>query len=197
MEREMVWRLLLGQVMFFVFAMAIVFRSGGGAKGRVTLADEPLWILIPLRVNGLVLWGSIIWYLSSPSTFRWALVEIPWAWRVGGLVLALFMIPWMLWMFKHIGLNLTPTVQTRRDHVLITSGPYRWIRHPLYTFGGLLFVGLSIAIGSWLLWISIFLGGLWLRLRLPLEEQGLLDRFGEEYRDYREKTGAFFPKGAA
>ena len=114
--------------------------------------------------------------------------------RIAGMGLCLLSFPFILWMFKHIGLNLTTTVQTHKDHELITSGPYHWIRHPLYTFAGVFFLGLSIAIMSWTALLGILVGGIMLRVRLPYEEQGLIDKFGEDYITYKARTGAFLPR---
>lgn len=195
MDVELVWRLLLGQLMFVIFSITGVFRSGGGeAKGEVDVSGEPIWILVPLRVAGLVMWGSVVVYLFAPGWSAWARYPLPQAVRIAGLCLSLSTIPLILWMFKHVGLNLTVTVQTRRDHELIKTGPYRWIRHPLYTFAGGFFVGLGIASACWLIALALVVGGIFLVLRLPLEEQGLIDRFGDDYRVYMEETGAFFPK---
>lgn len=195
MESELVWRLLIGQLMFIVFSITAVFRSGGGkAKGAVDLAGEPLWILMPLRLTGLVMWGSILWYLFGAETMGWARFDAPFWLRVAGLFLSLSMLPMVLWMFKHVGLNLTVTVKTRQDHQLVKTGPYRWIRHPLYTFGGLMFAGLGLASACWLLLVAMVVGWIFLALRMPLEEQGLVDKFGDEYREYQKTTGAMFPR---
>ena len=50
-----------------------------------------------------------------------------------GAFLGLFAVPPLLfWTFRSLGKNLTDTVVTRREHTLVTHGPYRWVRHPFY-----------------------------------------------------------------
>ena len=89
---------------------------------------------------------------------------------------------------------MSPTVITHEDHELITSGPYRLIRNPLYTAGGLIFSGLGLVAASWFLIGGAVLALVLVRLRLPKEEAQLEDRFGQEYRDYAGRAGRFLPR---
>jgi protein-S-isoprenylcysteine O-methyltransferase Ste14 len=98
------------------------------------------------------------------------------------------------WMFKSIGIGISPTVATRREHKLSTSGPYRWIRHPLYTFGTFAFLSLGVMADSWFMVLLAVLGFILLALRTPNEEARLIEKFGDEYREYMKQTGRFFPK---
>ena len=90
-------------------------------------------------------------------------------------------------------MNITDTVVTRNNHTLVTKGPYRWIRHPLYTFGGLFFLCLSLITTIWLIPLLAIPTFAILMRRTSIEEQALLERFGDEYRLYLEKTESFFP----
>ena len=91
-------------------------------------------------------------------------------------------------------MNITDTVVTRRDHTLITDGPYRWIRHPLYTFGSLFFISLSLVTGIWLIPLLAIPTFAILIQRTSIEERALQERFGDEYLRYSERTGRFFPR---
>ena len=93
-----------------------------------------------------------------------------------------------------MGRNVSPTVITHEDHELVTHGPYRWIRNPLYTAAGLLFTGLGLVAASWFLIGAAAVAVALVRLRLPKEEAHLEARFGQEYRDYVSRTGRFLPK---
>jgi protein-S-isoprenylcysteine O-methyltransferase Ste14 len=98
------------------------------------------------------------------------------------------------WMFKSIGTGITPTVATRKEHKLSTSGPYRWIRHPLYSFGTLAFLSLGVIADSWFMVLAAALAFLLLSLRTPSEEAHLIEKFGDEYREYMKHTGRYLPK---
>ncbi len=91
---------------------------------------------------------------------------------------------WLLWMFHTLGRNLTDTVVTRRNATFVNYGPYRFIRNPMYT--GILMAGLSLglALGTWLVPAAAGLMFTLLALRTKTEEKYLIERFGDQYRDY-------------
>jgi len=91
-------------------------------------------------------------------------------------------------------MNITDSVVTRHAHTLITNGRYRWIRHPLYIFGGLLFLCLSLVTSIWLIPLLAIPISVILIQRTSIEEQALQSRFGDEYQRYSERTGRFFPR---
>ncbi|GAB3357639.1 hypothetical protein GCM10027430_27150 [Lysobacter tyrosinilyticus] len=92
-----------------------------------------------------------------------------------------------------LGRNWSATVQLKLDHTLITQGPYRFVRHPIYTGFLLLFLGNAIMVGDWrgLLAVAIVLSSFWRKLRL--EETWLAEHFGESYRLYQARTKALIP----
>jgi protein-S-isoprenylcysteine O-methyltransferase Ste14 len=99
----------------------------------------------------------------------------------------------LVWTLRSLGKNLPDTVVTRREHTLVTSGPYRWVRHPFYDALALAVLANSLAAANWFLFLS---GGLLVVLiivRTRTEEEKLLARFGESYRAYMERTGRFLP----
>ena len=79
---------------------------------------------------------------------------------------------------------------------LATWGPYAFVRNPLYAGNGLIGLGWGLMAGPWatLAFVVIFVL-LYTILIVPHEEAFLLEKFGDEYRRYRERTGRFFPKG--
>lgn len=80
------------------------------------------------------------------------------------------------------------------DHQLITTGIYRYIRHPVYTSYILLFCGYCILLQAWLsLVITAILCTLWFRHRIHIEEQMLIAHFGQIYLHYCQKTKRLFP----
>jgi protein-S-isoprenylcysteine O-methyltransferase Ste14 len=91
-----------------------------------------------------------------------------------------------------MGANITDTVVTRRAHTLITNGPYRWIRHPLYSFGGLLFLCMSLVTSIWLIPLLAIPTSVILIQRTSIEEQILRSRFDDEYQRYSGRTGRYF-----
>jgi protein-S-isoprenylcysteine O-methyltransferase Ste14 len=98
------------------------------------------------------------------------------------------------WAIIKLGRFFSRTVQIQPGHKIITHGPYRWIRHPAYTGMILSFLGIAIAIGTWL--GGVITLGLMLAAtmyRIGTEEQVLIATFGNEYRDYMKRTWKLFP----
>ena len=165
-------------------------RVGGDRLDR----RQEGWLLPVLRLGGLALWGAVIAYLINPGWMAWGQLELP-AWsRWAGAAGCLTGIALTAWMFRSLGNNITDTVVTRREHTLVTNGPYRWIRHPLYTFATFTYLNLSLLMASWFTAVMILLAFGLLALRTQKEEQQLLDRFGESYREYMRRTGRFLPR---
>jgi protein-S-isoprenylcysteine O-methyltransferase len=94
----------------------------------------------------------------------------------------------------YLGRFFTPTVAISADHRLIDSGPYRFIRHPTYTGFLMILVGLGLSfanIGSLLIiFVPVFACILW---RIRIEEQALVEAFGEQYRSYMHRTKRLLP----
>jgi protein-S-isoprenylcysteine O-methyltransferase Ste14 len=149
------------------------------------------WIL---RLCGLLLGVTTVTYVISPSALAWASMPVPLMIRWTAVALALFCSVLMYWTLSKLGKNLTDTVITRSNAYLVTSGPYRWVRHPFYVTAALLMTSVTIIAANWLIGLlSINVLGL-LAVRTPLEEQLLIERFGEQYRSYMACTGRFFPR---
>jgi len=84
-------------------------------------------------------------------------------------------------------------VQLKEDHELIQSGPYRYVRHPIYTGFLFLFLGTAVMVGEWrgLLALAIVFVSFWRKLRI--EESWLNQHFGARYAEYIRHTKALVP----
>jgi len=96
--------------------------------------------------------------------------------------------------FRALGQSFTGEVRVRAEQRVITSGPYRWVRHPAYTAGILMIVGVALTLGTWLgavIALPLTVGGYWYRVRV--EERALMDTLGPAYREYASRTWRFIP----
>jgi protein-S-isoprenylcysteine O-methyltransferase Ste14 len=100
----------------------------------------------------------------------------------------------LVWTFHNLGKNLTDTVVTRREHSLVTTGPYRWVRHPFYLANALGMLGASLATANWFFVAVGACGLILLFFRTRIEEKNLVARFGDEYRNYMRRVGRFLPR---
>lgn len=188
-------RLLAVITLLIAISISIYFRSKAERVGRdkISLKDEGLAIMIALRVVGLAGWTSIFAYLINPPWMEWSRVDLPDWLRWLGLGMGMLgdVLAW--WVFSNLGNNVTPTVATRKNAQLVTSGPYRWVRHPLYVMGLILTIGFALLAENWFIALAAILGFLLLAIRVRGEEARLIEKFGDEYRSYMKKTGRFLP----
>lgn len=102
----------------------------------------------------------------------------------------------VLWIYSQAMLDKywSPQLQVQNEHKIITSGPYRVIRHPIYTSMFIWVIGLAIFtanIGFALIALLTIIG---LILRVPKEEKMMIEHFGDEYKKYMQITGSIFPR---
>jgi len=113
--------------------------------------------------------------------------------RVGTAVLTIAV--WLFWRsHADLGRNWSPSLQLREGHELVTEGVYRSVRHPMYASMWLWGVAQTLLLQNWIAgWASLVMFMPLYLLRVPREEQMMLDEFGEEYRAYMNRTGRIVP----
>jgi protein-S-isoprenylcysteine O-methyltransferase Ste14 len=92
-----------------------------------------------------------------------------------------------------LGGNWSGTVTLKRDHELIRSGPYRFVRHPIYTGLLLALLGTAIAAGEWRGLVAFALITVAFLRKIGVEEAFLTEQFGEAYASYRAEVPALVP----
>lgn len=110
-----------------------------------------------------------------------------------GLLLILIGCGFAVWARLILGRNWSGMVTVKKDHVLITRGPYSWVRHPIYSGILLALVGTAVVSGKlvYLIALPATVLALWLKLRT--EEKFMLETFGEQYTVYRQRVKALIP----
>jgi len=98
------------------------------------------------------------------------------------------------WSVFSLGRSFSVAVTTRPDQVLVTRGPYRWIRHPAYTGTILTLVGIALSLGTASgATVVLILVLVAFSYRVRIEEKAMLRVFGNQYREYMDNTGRFLP----
>ncbi|HEY1773570.1 MAG TPA: isoprenylcysteine carboxylmethyltransferase family protein [Gammaproteobacteria bacterium] len=154
---------------------------------------EPLASRIPVLI-GLVLAPCL---LLAPGWFG-SLMDRSFTWQTDatylpGLALALCGMAFAFWARHTLGRNWSGRVTIKEDHELVTAGPYRYVRHPIYTGALLGFAGSTLALGRA---GGIFAVAIMLMIfahKIRLEEQMLDKHFGERYAAYKKSTHAVIP----
>lgn len=195
MDMERVFQITAVVLLLSGFSVSIYYRrKANQTEDEIDVKEEGSLILNLRRILGLLLWLSAFAYLINPAWMAWSQLPLPYWLRWVGAGIMLVCVPLIYWVFSSLGKNVTPTVVTRQEHTLVTHGPYRWVRHPLYTVAFLLFVGLSLLAANWFIALVLVLGIIPISMRTPLEEDRLVERFGDEYRAYMQHTGRYLPR---
>ena len=196
MTNETIFRLIFILLFLSGTSVSIYYRHRAQrqSKDDISLRQERPFIMVALRLFGLALWISVFAYMINPAWMSWAQLPLPLWLRWTGVAVALISWGLLIWMFRSLGNNITPTVVTRKEHELVTDGPYRWIRHPLYTFATLFYISLGLMASLWLIPIMALVSFPILARRTLQEEQKLLERFGDQYQHYMHRTGRFLPR---
>lgn len=187
---------LIGFVLFTsALAISGYHRKRAERDGStIARTDEGVAALVSRIVVAIPLLFAILLYVFWPSSIAWAEVSIPEWVRWSAAVVGVLAVAASAWTLRSLGSNISPTVLTKGGQRLITRGPYRWVRHPLYASGILLLISIGIMARSALIlgWTLVAVGAL-LAVVIPREERHLVDRFGSAYDEYRRQTGALLP----
>jgi protein-S-isoprenylcysteine O-methyltransferase Ste14 len=192
---ENIFRILATLVLFTAIGISGYFRRKAdkdtGEKISRKLDGNVMMTFI--KIGGLLLWFSPLVYLINPNWMTWSKIGLPNGVRWLGVGIGILCIFGIYWLFSSIGNGISPTSATRKEHKLVTSGPYRWVRHPLYTVGASLFVSFGMMADNWFIAALGVLTFILMAIRTPKEEANLIEKFGDEYREYMKTTGRFLP----
>lgn len=195
MDSEISFRWALAVVMLATMSVTVYHRLQAARSGeKISHRDEEYLFAALLRLAGVSFWVGILMSLLFPYAALWSHIPLSVGARWCGVALGAIAPVLMFWTLRHLGKNLTDTVVTRAGAVLVTTGPYRWVRHPFYLTAAVFLLAATLISASWILAASSVVILMMLTLRTPKEEQRLVDRFGDGYRDYMVRTGRFFPR---
>ncbi len=124
-------------------------------------------------------------------SLRWVPITPVTTWV--GIGLVALGLGFAIWARAHLGRNWSAFVTVKQGHELVRSGPYEWVRHPIYTGLLLAALGTAIAQGEWrgLCAVVLACAALWRKLRL--EERWMREQFGEAYDRYQAEVPALMP----
>jgi protein-S-isoprenylcysteine O-methyltransferase Ste14 len=144
---------------------------------------------------GMIGFVSVILYAVNPNWLAFANLSFPTWLRWAGVGMVLVGFALLQWAQVTLGKSWSDQPRMMKEQTLITSGPYRTIRHPIYT-AFLLILGSTLLISSnWLIglcWAGMT--ALEVASRIGFEESLMLEYFGEQYRQYMKRTGQLLPK---
>jgi len=193
---ETIFRIAAASIFFTGIGISSYFRrkADQNTGEKISRQADGTAMMTVIKLLGLALWLSPLMYLVNPHWMAWSKVGLPEWVRWLGIGSGLVCVVLIYWLFSSIKSGITATSATRTEHELVTNGPYRWIRHPLYTVGSSMFISFAMMADNWFIATLGIFAFIAMAVRTPKEEANLIAKFGDEYREYMKHTGKFLPK---
>lgn len=191
---DQTFRIALIALAFLILPLVGFHRLKAATGEKLDRWQEGVFILFTLRLFGAATGFGILAYLINPDRMAWSSISLPEWLRWTGVVLGVIAGGLWIWTLPNLGKNLTDTVVTRQAHTLVSSGPYRWVRHPFYDAAVLYLAANALAAANWFVMLTSAVVVALLVIRTRTEEQQLVLRFGDAYRAYIGRTGRFLPR---
>jgi protein-S-isoprenylcysteine O-methyltransferase Ste14 len=195
-------------IFFALFIVLLAIRAFFGWKVRQkgqsswsvdkeAVRREGTWSLLLRPLMFLAILVLVSLYAAVPGEPAWLVLPLPPGIRGLGTALGVLSLLYLVWVHQTLREFWSTVLQLRESHTLITAGPYRRIRHPMYSALMACFISLSLVSAVWpLLLLTLLAVPFFYRVTVK-EEEMMIAQFGEEYRAYRERTGRFVPQLSA
>ena len=187
MSEDLVFRLIFIVVLLLTYAFRIGQKRQGLSSRRIRGSSE--------TIHTLVAWlWLIVMVLYPVGILKIGNLNLSLSFRCLGVVLAVLSMGLLYITHKSLGINFSPKLQLRDNHRLIKEGPYRLIRHPMYTAELFGFLAAFLISANIIVAAVNILAMIVILIRIPMEEKMMINRFGQEYFEYMRGTGRLLPK---
>ena len=179
--------------MFASMAIWAVCMAYWGRVARNVAPDQRMESIQSRQIHQLMVNGSLLLLFIPVPGLRLRVLPAA-AWQIPvGLAVQLMGALLAVWARWHLGRNWSGRVSIKVDHELIRSGPYRLLRHPIYTGFLLMYLGPALITCELhgLIAVLIVVFAYW--RKIGIEETALEGAFGERFAEYRRKTWALLP----
>ncbi len=153
---------------------------------------------LPRLLNLALLYGAAALLASPHVPVPGLMVQVlpgaQWKfWCAVGAALTSLGVLFTIWARIYLGRNWSSVVAVKADHELVTRGPYRWVRHPIYSGLLLAFLGTALAVGQWRGLLAVVLSLIAIAQRIIIEERFMHEQFGNVYDTYAQRVRALIP----
>jgi len=190
---EFFYKLALLILMFVFMAVrapsVIKYKTTKKKVRKSTTADL---ILIGFSTLGMMIFPLIYVFSSIFDRFT---MHLPDFIRITGILLYIASIILMYLVLKELGRDWSMKLELGHNHRLVTSGPCRLVRHPMYTAFYLMMIGQLLLTSNWFVgFYGVAIWTLFCIIRIPEEEKMMTEEFGDDYLAYSRETGSLLPK---
>jgi len=196
METETIFRIILPVLIISFAAHRGYYVKYHSKPENATLKQREEGIVSRLAgLLGMIGFIALVAYVINPGWVSWAGLSLPQWLRWTGVGIAILGFALLHWAQVTLANSWSDTPRMMKGQTLITIGPYRFIRHPIYSaflliLGSTLFISSNLLIG--LCWAGMTI--MEIISRIGFEETLMLEYFGDQYRHYMKRTGKLFPK---
>ncbi len=194
MDEELLFRYLFIAIYAVFFGVRIRYRVGSSRREPERRQETKSWAITVLMIAIICYFVSIVLYMLDVPWVSWSRLSLPTWLRWLGAVGAVSAVLLVAWTHRALGSQYSAELAIQENHVLVTTGPYARTRHPMYTALNLFSLSMALITSNLLVLICAILVALPFPWIAEMEEQMLLETFGEDYREYMRRTGRFFPR---
>ncbi len=184
-----IYGIVIGVLWLCWLAYWIVAARGAKATRRIESPGSRLGHVLPLALAA--------WMLGAPALPRGflggKLFPPSAALAIAGVALVAAGLAFAAWGRRHLGRNWSGIVTVKENHELVRGGPYRLVRHPIYSGLLLAFAGMALARDEWRGVVAVAIAWLALWRKLRLEERFMIEQFGDAYRRFQADVPALVP----
>jgi protein-S-isoprenylcysteine O-methyltransferase Ste14 len=177
---------LTGQFIFFCWAIFIIYWIVAAFRVKRTVEKQAGW----WRIQILLIAAAIAFFMIRHDAILWSYTL-----TIGIIadIVTLIGLIIILWARTVLGGNWSTTAVLKENQELIQSGPYRYVRHPIYSGLMLMVLGVAIFYGRAIGFVAFTISFIASWFRARQEEKLLTKHFPEEYPNYKKRVKAFIP----
>jgi protein-S-isoprenylcysteine O-methyltransferase Ste14 len=201
---ELLFRVIFSTLWIIFFANLAWVRysareyTGKQPIDRTALHEKRLQI-VGLALFAPLWFGGLVLYAILPSWIMFLSIPLPDWFRLIMVGVTALSISFTLWGYRTLGKNwvhaFEPSMFLRRKReILVTSGPYHYVRHPIYLGAFTFIIAQALVAANWFLLLPALAVVTLFYMQIGKEEAMLISKFGDEYREYMERTPRFIPK---
>jgi protein-S-isoprenylcysteine O-methyltransferase Ste14 len=174
-------------IVFYAYWLLSAWKTRSPVKRRQSRLSFFMYGFIWVAI-----WVIIInWF--SPDFLTDRIIPDGIGYTLAGLFLTAAGLAFAVWARVHLGKNWSGMPTIREQHTLTRTGPYRFVRHPIYSGILLGFLGTAIGVGYFIVFCCVLLILVLFVIKFRMEEQFLEEEFGEEYTQYKREVKALIP----